>query len=138
MRVGFVIFERMTALDFVGVYDPVTRLRGMLFRPDLEWDVCALASEVRDPNGLSFRATRVGESLGAYDLVVVPGGYGTRELMTDEQFVGWLRTAGGCGLKASVCTGTLLFGAAGFFEGRGGGTPPTARAGVGKVFEGSE
>ena len=138
MRVGFVIFERMTALDFVGVYDPLTRLRGMLFRPDLEWDVCALAAEVRDPHGLKFSATRVGESLGAYDLVIVPGGYGTRELMTDSQFVGWLRTAGGCELKASVCTGTLLFGAAGFLKGRRAATHPTARAELEKYCEVSE
>src|ERR671932_239232 len=102
MRVAFVIFERMTALDFVGVYDPVTRLRTMLFRPDLSWDVCALTKEVRDPVGLAFRATRVGKSLDGYDLLIVPGGYGTRELMSDERFIAWLRTAADCGLKASV------------------------------------
>ncbi|MCA1818283.1 MAG: DJ-1/PfpI family protein [Acidobacteria bacterium] len=128
MRVAFVIFERMTALDFVGVYDPVTRLRTMLFRPDLSWDICALAKEVRDPNGLAFRATKVGKPLGAYDAVIVPGGYGTRELMSDEKFIKWLRTAADCELKASICTGSLLFAAAGFLKGRRAATHPTARA----------
>jgi transcriptional regulator GlxA family with amidase domain len=126
MRAAFVIFERMTALDFVGVYDPVTRLKTMLFRPDLAWDVCALDEEVRDSTGLTFRATRAGQSLEGYDLLIVPGGYGTRELMSDSQFVGWLGTARDCPLKASVCTGSLLLGAAGFLRGRTATTHPSA------------
>jgi transcriptional regulator GlxA family with amidase domain len=138
MRVAFVIFERMTALDFVGVYDPVTRLKTMLFRPDLTWEICALAAEVCDPSGLKFSATRVGESLADYDLVIVPGGYGTRELMTDELFIGWLRTAASCELKASVCTGSLLFGAAGFLKGKRAATHPTSRAELEKFCEVSE
>ena len=138
MRVAFVIFERMTALDFVGVYDPVTRLRTMLFRPDLTWDICGLTEEARDPNGLKFSATRVAEPLTGYDLVIVPGGYGTRELMEDAQFIGWLRTAADCELKASVCTGSLLFGAAGFLKGKRAATHPTSRAELEKFCEVSE
>lgn len=138
MRVAFVIFERMTALDFVGVYDPVTRLATMLFRPDLSWDICALTKEVRDPVGLAFRATRVKKPLDAYDLVIVPGGYGTRELMSDERFIKWLQTAKDCELKASVCTGSLLFGAAGFLKGKRAATHPTARAELEKYCEVSE
>jgi transcriptional regulator GlxA family with amidase domain len=138
MRVAFVIFERMTALDFVGVYDPVTRLATMLFRPDLSWDICALAKNVSDPNGLKFSATRVGKPLDAYDLVIVPGGYGTRELMTDEKFIAWLRTAENCELKASVCTGSLLFGAAGFLKGKRAATHPTAREELAKYCAVSE
>lgn len=128
----------MTALDFVGVYDPVTRLKTMLFRPDLEWDVCALTPEVSDPNGLTFRATRVNESLAGYDLLIVPGGYGTRELTEDEAFMNWLRTAADCELKASVCTGSLLFAAAGFLKGKRAATHPSARAELEKYCAVSE
>lgn len=42
MRVAFVIFEDLTALDFVGVFDAVTRLKTMKFLPELEWDICSL------------------------------------------------------------------------------------------------
>src|SRR5215207_2069778 len=108
----------MTALDFVGVYDPLTRLSTMGFREDFAWDVCALTDEVGDHTGLRFAPTRVGDALDAYDLLVVPGGYGTRELIEDEAFLAWLRTAASCKLKTSVCTGSLLLGAAGFLEGR--------------------
>ena len=118
LRAAFVIFEGMTALDFVGVYDPLTRLRTMRLREDFDWDVCALTNEVRDNTGLGFAPTRVGEPLDGYDLLVVPGGYATRELVADVAFLDWLRTAAACGLKASVCTGSLLLGAAGFLAGR--------------------
>ena len=126
MRAAFVIFEGMTALDFVGAYDPLTRLRTMRLSEDFAWDVCALTNEVRDNTGLRFAPTRVGSSLGTYELLVVPGGYGTRELVEDAAFLDWLRTAAACDLKASVCTGSLLLGAAGFLEGRRATTHPSA------------
>jgi transcriptional regulator GlxA family with amidase domain len=118
MRTAFVVFNRMTALDFVGIYDPVTRLRSMGFLPDFDWEVCARTPEVEDDRGLRFRATAVGGSLEGYDLLVVPGGMGTRTLMLDPTFMEWLRTAAPAPLKVSVCSGALLLGAAGFLEGK--------------------
>jgi transcriptional regulator GlxA family with amidase domain len=118
MKTAFIIFDRMTALDFVGVYDPVTRLHSMGFLPDLTWDICAIAERVTDDRGLVFTPTRTGGTLNGYDLVIVPGGFGTRTLVARPAFIEWLRTAADCKLKASVCTGALLLGAAGFLEGR--------------------
>lgn len=126
MKVAFIIFERMTALDFIGVYDPITRLHSMGFMPDLEWEVCSLTPEVRGDKGLVFRPSRVGESLGDFDAVIVPGGYGTRDLLQDEPFLQWLATCAPCPLKVSVCTGALLLGAAGFLAGRRATTHPSA------------
>lgn len=126
MKAAFVIFNRMTALDFVGVYDPVTRLRSMGLMPELSWDICAYTPQVTDDRGLAFTPGPVGEPLGKYDLLIVPGGLGTRALVDDAGFVGWLKTSAPCGLKASVCTGSLLLGAAGFLEGRRATTHPGA------------
>lgn len=126
MHLAFVIFERMTALDFIGVYDPLTRLKTMGFLPDLQWDVCALAPEVHDDKGLKFTPTRVRHSLASYQAVIVPGGYGTRSLATDGLFLKWLETARTSPLRASVGTGALLLGAAGFLEGRRATTHPSA------------
>ncbi len=118
MRIAFVVFDGMTALDFVGVYDPVTRLRTMGFLPDLEYDVCATIREVRDASGLRVVADRICGPFDAYDMVILPGGFGTRALVDDGDFIGWVRTAERCAYKVSVCTGALLWGAAGFLRGR--------------------
>jgi len=128
MRLAFIIFDQMTALDFVGVYDPLTRLKSMGFMPDLAWDICARTRAVLDDRGLRFTATHVAEPLNGYDLLVVAGGHGTRALTSDEPFVAWLKTAAGCPLKTSVCTGSLLLGAAGFLQGKRATTHPSAHA----------
>ncbi|PYS91979.1 MAG: thiamine biosynthesis protein ThiJ [Acidobacteria bacterium] len=126
MQIAFVIFDQMTALDFVGVYDPLTRLKTMNFMPELRWDICARTRELTDDRALRFTATKVDEPLTGYDAIVVAGGYGTRALMHDAAFIAWLRTAAPCPLKTSVCTGSLLLGAAGFLAGRRATTHPSA------------
>jgi cyclohexyl-isocyanide hydratase len=132
MKIGFVIYQGMTALDFIGVYDPLTRLKSMGFMPDLEWDICAYSSGVKDSSGLAFIPTKVGESLGEYEVIVVPGGFGSRKLVDDADFIAWLKTAEACRLKASVCTGSLLLGAAGFLKGKKATTHPKAFDGLRK------
>jgi cyclohexyl-isocyanide hydratase len=118
MRIAFVIYSGMTTLDFLGAYDALTRLKTMGFDESFTWDVCAREPEVVDGTGLRIIPSRVGGSLGEYDLVVVPGGGAARRLAADGTFVDWLRTAQHCKLKASVCTGVLLLGAAGFLVGK--------------------
>lgn len=124
MKVAFCIFDGMTALDFVGTYDPLTRLDRMDFMA-LDWDVCARTSTVT-ADRLTFHVDRVEPDLGGYDLVFVPGGYATRDLRHDDAFVDWLRTAAACEYQTSVCTGSLLLGAAGFLDGRRATTHPNA------------
>lgn len=124
MNVAFCIFDGMTALDFVGAYDPITRLDRMGFR-EVGWDVCARTETVR-ADSLTFEVDRTEPDLGGYDMVVVPGGFATRKLVEDEAFVDWLRTAEGSRYKASVCTGALLLGAAGLLDGRRATTHPQA------------
>ncbi len=126
MKFAFVIFNNMTALDFVGLYDPLTRLKSMGFLPDLSWDVCAWTPEVIDDRGLRFGPTKVRESLAGYDWLIVPGGFGTRKLQHDTEFIDWLKTAQGAALKVSVCTGSLLLGAAGYLTGKPATTHPNA------------
>ena len=126
MKVAFVIFEGLTALDFVGVFDAVTRLKTMKFLPGLEWDICSFTNQAIDGAGLIFTPTKVRVPLDNYDMVIVPGGFGTRRLVNDSDFIEWLQTASNCKLKASVCTGSLLFGSAGFLNGKMATTHPNA------------
>ncbi len=126
MKLAFVVFDRLTSLDFVGFYDPVTRLKSMKIMDDLEWRICATAPSVVDDRGLRIEADAVAEPLDSCDMVFVPGGFGTRALQNDRVFVDWLKTASSARLKVSVCTGALLLGAAGFLRGRRATTHPSA------------
>ncbi len=126
MKAAFVIFDGMTALDFVGFYDTVTRLKSMQIMPDFEWRLCSATRKVADERGLRVGPDVVNEPLRGYDLVFVPGGWGTRELQRDAKFVRWIRSGAPVPLKISVCTGALLLGAAGFLEGRRATTHPGA------------
>jgi transcriptional regulator GlxA family with amidase domain len=118
MKTAFIVFEGLTALDFVGIYDPLSRLGSMRLLPDFQWRICSMVETVSDGQGLRLMANSVGETLRDYDLVVVPGGMGTRALQHDGAFRQWLQTAAPVPLKASVCTGALLLGAAGFLQGK--------------------
>ena len=118
MRAAFVIFEGMTSLDFIGAFDPISRLRWNGILPDLEWAICARSDRVDDANRLGFHSDSVAEPLSGYDLVVVPGGMATRSLIREAPFLAWIASASESGLLASVCTGSLLLGAAGLLKGR--------------------
>ncbi len=124
MKVAFCIYDGMTVLDIVGAYDPITRLDRMEFVP-LEWDICARTERV-NADELDLGVDRIAPDLGEYDLVVLPGGLATRELRHDREFVEWIETAASCEYLTSVCTGSLLLGAAGFLEGRRATTHPNA------------
>jgi cyclohexyl-isocyanide hydratase len=126
MKVAFVVFDGMTALDFVGIYDCITRLKSMGFMPALSWEICALSDHVSDDHGLRVASTWTGQPLEAFDMLVVPGGLGTRQLQHDGDFTEWLQSGESASLKVSVCTGALLMGAAGFLTDRRATTHPSA------------
>lgn len=113
----------MTMLDFVGAYDPITRLDRMDFM-QLDWDICA-QTETVTADQITVDVDCVTPDLGTYDLIFLPGGSATRELRTNEEFLDWLQTASSCRYKTSVCTGSLLLGAAGFLQNRTATTHPT-------------
>lgn len=123
--IAFVVYDEMTALDMVGAFDAVTRLGTMDIAP-VEWDVLARTPRVTATGDLHFEPTAVGTPPGEYDVLVVPGGTGTRDLIEDDSMVEWIATAEECDLITSVCTGSLLLGAAGLLDGRRATTHPTA------------
>ena len=125
MHIAFVAYDGMTVLDFVGVYDPLTRLKTMGFRDDVSWDICARTTSVTANAGLEIVSDEVDEPLWGYDMLVVPGGFRARELVDDEEFISWLETTD-VDRIASVCTGSLLLGAAGFLSGKRATTHPDA------------
>lgn len=118
MKIAYIVFNGINWLDLAGVYEPVSKLKSAGYLPDLQWDICSWTPDAADDGGLKVVPTLVGNDLSRYDAIIVPGGRGTRALMQDEGFLQWLRTATAVPLKISVCTGSLLLGAAGFLQGR--------------------
>jgi transcriptional regulator GlxA family with amidase domain len=112
--VAIPIFDRITALDAVGPYEVLSRL------PDCT--VHFLASEPgpkRTENAmLALHADAALAELTEPDVIVFPGGFGTRALARDEATLAWLRHAHKTSQwTTSVCTGSLVLGAAGILEG---------------------
>ena len=79
---------------------------------------CSRERQVSDNGGLTIDADEITKDLGGFDAVFVPGGMATRRLKDDTSFISWLATARDAKYKFSVCTGSLLLGAAGFLRGK--------------------
>jgi putative intracellular protease/amidase len=114
MDIAIPLYDRFTALDAVGPYDVLSRLPGAR--------VSFLAHEpgpLRTENGmLALVADHALEELPEPEVVVIPGGLGTRALLDDERILRWIRHAHeGSRFTTSVCTGSLLLGAAGILDG---------------------
>jgi cyclohexyl-isocyanide hydratase len=118
-RFAFVAFEGMTLLDLVGIYDPISRIGSMGFDPSATFEIIgAHGGSVWTHDGAELLVTRVRPALTEFDVVVVPGGLGTRLLRHDASLVEWLASYPPNRLLASVCTGALLLGAAGRLQGK--------------------
>ena len=113
-EIAFLLYEDMTALDAVGPYEVLARLPGA--------DVKFVASTPGPPRtdvGLVLVADSRLEDVPSPDIVVVPGGPGTMAALGDDAAVEWLRQAHASSKwTTSVCTGSLLLGAAGILEGK--------------------
>lgn len=115
MKIAILIFDRLTALDAIGPYE--------VFRSVPGWEVhfvAASAGEKRtDAGSLGLLADRAMGELTDPDIVLVPGGAGNRPLLEDEETLAWLRQVdAGTRWTTSVCTGSLVLGAAGLLEGK--------------------
>ena len=126
MKIALVLFNGVTFLDFVGFYDVIYRLNLFDATKGTTWDICGLTDEVTDELGMTVNVNVIKPDLADYDLVFIPGGMGTRRLKEDNEFVDWIRTAEAVEYKLSVCTGSLLWGAAGFLQQKRATTHPNA------------
>lgn len=124
MRIALVLFNGVTFLDFVGFYDVIYRLNLFDKTKGTTWDICGLVEEVTDELGMKVKVNVIKPDLSDYDLVFIPGGMGTRKLKDDAVFIDWIKTAELAKYKISVCTGSLLWGAAGFLKDKKATTHP--------------
>ena len=114
MQIAIPMYDRFTALDAIGPYEVLSRIPGA----QVTWLAHEPGLVRTDNHMLALEATAAFEDLPAPDLVLVPGGVGTRDLIEDERLLAWLRGAHATSTwTTSVCTGSLLLGAAGILDG---------------------
>lgn len=111
--VGLLLFPDMTQLDLTGPYEVFARLPSTDLH--LIWKTVA---PVRTDRGLTMLPTAALADCPPLDLICVPGGPGVAALMEDAEVLGFLRRqAETCRYVTSVCTGSLVLGAAGLLRG---------------------
>ncbi|MEO8503074.1 MAG: DJ-1/PfpI family protein [Acidobacteriota bacterium] len=126
--VGILIFDDVEVLDFAGPFEVFSRVR---LEPGVEsrrgdasapFEVFTVARERRPihaSGGLEIVPRHDFSSAPAIDILLVPGGFGTRGLLNDAPTLDWIRTvAADAETVTSVCTGALLLAQAGLLRGR--------------------
>ncbi|HEY6425886.1 MAG TPA: DJ-1/PfpI family protein [Acidimicrobiales bacterium] len=114
LQVAIPLFPRFTALDAVGPYEVLQRIPHV----DIVF-VGHTMGEVRSENGLlGLTVDATFEDVPAPEVIVFPGGVGTRPLERDPRVLNWVRVAhASTRYTTSVCTGSLVLGAAGLLQG---------------------
>lgn len=126
--VGILIFENVEVLDFAGPFEVFSRTRlepGSASRRDdasAPFDVFTVArtpAPVTATGGLRVIPHHGFADAPAIDLLVVPGGFGTRALLEDREVLDWIAARSRAAqLTTSVCTGSLLLAKCGLLAGR--------------------
>jgi cyclohexyl-isocyanide hydratase len=113
-HVAMLLFPKATQLDFTGPYEVFARMPGA--RVSVVW---TSRNPVVTDRGLALLPDATLHEVADCDLVFVPGGPGQVDLMDDTVVLDWLRRmAAGAQWVTSVCTGSLVLGAAGLLKGR--------------------
>lgn len=114
LRIGLLVFPRMTQLDMTGPFEVFSRL------PDaqvlLVWKTL---EPIEADTGLRLLPYTTLRDCPPLDVICVPGGPGVNALMEDAEVLDWLRErAGQARFVSSVCTGSMVLGAAGLLRGK--------------------
>jgi transcriptional regulator GlxA family with amidase domain len=115
VQIAILIFDGLTALDAIGPYEVLSRLPGA----ELRFVAKQAGLKRTDTGALGVQADLAIADLPGPDVVLVPGGKGSRPLMRDPEVLDWLRVAHESSTwTTSVCTGALVLGAAGILDGK--------------------
>lgn len=117
--IGILLFDDVEELDFVGPWEVFSATAQQLFPDDRVVTIAQESRPIRCAKGLRVLPDVDFTTAPPLDLVLVPGGQGTRREVSNPTLIGWLRDAGQrCQWVTSVCTGALLLHEAGFAKGR--------------------
>jgi putative intracellular protease/amidase len=114
MRVVIPIFPQFTALDAIGPYEVLRLLPGA----EVVFAAAAPGVVRTESRMVGLHADAAFDEIDSADILVFPGGYGTRALMKDEPVLDWVRAVDATtAWTTSVCTGSLVLAAAGLLDG---------------------
>jgi putative intracellular protease/amidase len=103
MKIVFLLFDGLTALDAVGPYEVLSRMPGA----EVRFAGLTAGTIVTGDQRLRLCTDAALSDITACDLLVVPGGFGTRPLERDERVLEWVRAIDKTTtITASVCTGS--------------------------------
>ncbi len=109
----FAVFPGLTQLSLTGPYEVFSRL------PGAEVIIASVTGGALESSKLAFSGLQRLADIRACDVICVPGGAGVFDAMRDDVFLGELcRLASSARLTTSVCTGSLVLGAAGLLRGK--------------------
>jgi transcriptional regulator GlxA family with amidase domain len=119
-HIGIFFFPEMEELDAVGPWEILAAWTQTY--PEDGYALSSVAREhspIRCAKGLTVHAEHSRNDAPAYDVLLHPGGRGTRPMLTDDDHLGWVREQRArASLMTSVCTGSLVYAAAGLLHGR--------------------
>jgi len=126
MNIGILIFDDVEVLDFCGPFEVFSVAAKVAQEAGSEpaFTVFTLAERadgqpIRCVGGLRVQPEYSLDNHPPIDLLVVPGGWGTRREVDNARLIDWIRAqAASAQLTTSVCTGAFLLGRAGLLEGR--------------------
>jgi transcriptional regulator GlxA family with amidase domain len=119
LNIGIALFDGAEELDWAGPWEVLAAWAQQF--PDDGVHVFTLARENREitcAKGLRVLPHETWETAPAMDVLVYPGGRGTRAELADEAVLDWMRGIASQAVVASVCTGSLVLAAAGLLDGR--------------------
>ncbi|MEW5685398.1 MAG: DJ-1/PfpI family protein [Pseudomonadota bacterium] len=112
-QIVIALYPGVTHLDFTGPHQVLVRT------PDADVIVASVGGQDIQAEGLTFTGLTDLAKIERCDVLNVPGGFGTADAMLDESFMREIRRLGaGAKYLTSVCTGSLILGAAGFLKGK--------------------
>ena len=119
-RIGISLFEGAEELDWAGPWEVLAAWAQSHPTDDIEvFTVAQHEGVITCAKGLKVLPDHTWDSAPPIDVLVYPGGRGTRPQIGDETITGWLRkTAESAQLMTSVCTGSLVYAGAGLLDGR--------------------
>jgi len=116
-QVAVVLYDQVDALDVTGPHD-VFGLAGYLGNDFHVFTVAEKLSPLTTVSGITITPRYSLETCPVPDMLIIPGGLGSRSEIANSRLVAWIReTAGKAEIVLSVCTGALLLARAGLLEG---------------------